>query len=360
MAHTNHLEDNPKELIVELIADNGSPKQMQQLLSFYNTPKASDEVKMFIIQSLLSFNDEDKASTLVDLLLKNPPKRSLESSYYVFFQLEDSLDLAKTQAQKLSALYNNPDFKDQLVDLYANQILNQPDAADSFKSLQEKIIAEIRENIKKYNDTLKRNNSNYLNIGLINNYILMAERDPAIAATPSGEILRLIYQQNEPENWVVTRALLKAINMSYTIDPTILNRYLKNYYSRYEVMEALAMVEVPDLIPTSYLQADEFSYLCVYNAVGAYDDDYSHPITKLGMIQFEGKDYVVYQAVLNNGIEDIKALFAAAYQDADPKTMEFVPVYSNPDWATPNIKDWQQLATQIIKEGLINEDMYSD
>ena len=350
--------EDPKDVLVAIIANTGGKKEFDQLMELYNSDRADDALKMNVVQNIMSFKDQNADDALMNLLLKNPPKRNPEMGYYVFYQLEDSLSVMKNQASKLGALYSNKDFKDQLIDLYVGKILSEEDPADYFSDLQQKIIADIPDLIAKYNDTITRNANDYLNANLMSNISYMAEVDPAIPAEPSGEILAMIYRNKEDDNWVPTEALIKAITMGFDISPQILNLYMEDYYSRYEVMEALVGVEMNDLIPSQYIQPEEYANLCAYNTIGSYDDDYSHPITDIGTLEYNNKSYKAYKVSRpdEDGVTQ-DYLYVAAVEAANLDSLDYVSVFNDLE-NNPMGTNWEEDAKRIIQEGLEYEGLY--
>ena len=341
---TYGYERSKSDLILP-ITTYGKKKHLNKLLDYYNKESTAAEVKEEIVSSLLNFKDVKADQVLIDLLLKNPPPRTSDT-YYVFYQLEDSLDLLKKYPRQLAQLYKNDNFKDKLVSLYTYKIMEEEDLREDFKELQLAITDDIANQIANYKDSSQVANNFYLNEGLINAYMYIAEIDPSVNAEDSGKIFKAIYTPYAKEPWIKTRALLKALRNGYPVEATVLNEYMEPLYSRYEIMEALVDSEISDLIPAQYTAAEAFTTLSVYNYAGGMLDSYDNSVEKMGELEVEAVRYGIYK-VASKSADEEPTMFIAELKAADLsnfKRNEAYTDYSSIDTA------WKLQARSLIRK----------
>ena len=288
-------ELNNTDLIVP-ITKYGNKRHMEKLLDYYRLESTEENIKEEIVSEFLNFQDMQADRILMDLLVKNPPKRT-DEYFLAFYQLEDNLDILKRYPRELAQLYSNDDFKDQLIGLYVDHMMGMDELPELFSELQERIIDDIPNQMAKYQDTVLRNQSYHLNENLLYYYMSIAESDPAVNAEDSGEILKQIFTPYAKDPWTKTESMLKYMAMGFTVEPDILKQYMDPFYSRYEIMEALVDAELSDLIPAEYLEPNAFTELCVYNYVGDYVSEYNNEVKKLGEIEDDGVTYGIYKII---------------------------------------------------------------
>ncbi len=204
-----------------------------------------------------------------------------------------------------------------------------------------------------YMDTIQRKNHPFINYGLINSYTQIINND-SLSDDNTQKALLIIASGLEDDNWLQTTALVNAIKLNIEIPEEITTNRLKEYYSRFEVMEALVNNNQKDKIPSKYLASKEFSKLSIYNAAGYDYDEYPDIINYLGDVTYNDEVYHVYNYGNSNGDLDSELYLAYAIaKDAD--VTNFV---SNTAEATYYLleEDWKLQTTTYLKSLENNEE----
>jgi len=164
----------------------------------------------------------------------------------------------------------------------------------------------------------------------------------------TDNIVRKVYNEIESTSWLPNRALILAVKLGYEIESSILALKLEDMYSRFEVMEALARFGDKTQIPGKFLEAEAFSKLSLYNAIGA-DDDYPDILNKLGTFKYNNTAYVSFAYGFSSDENDRRFLGATVYKAGNPDELKANDAY----WIWSEIEtDWHSQAVQMLKEQL--------
>lgn len=316
----------------------------KKIVEFYNK-ESDNDLKIYALSTLGAFTQPASQQLFMELIQTNPPTRTSDSSFDVFEYIPDSAQFLINEENKLISLLDNELYRDKLVRLYSNYILNDSIYSHEIPSFKKKLKEHFIEDSKRYADTLKRKIYPYINYTLVDNYvnIIKAEssKDPI-----STETLLTLATGQEPKNWVQTTALITAINLNIDIPEKVLIDKLHRLYSRFEVMEALIATDQSKLIPIEYLESTSYCQLGLYNAVGYEYDTYPDKVTYLGDVTVKSTLYHVYNYIMEEEPNE-KYLGYSIATKADISNLETSEAIAT--WEIQK-EDWKTQVVESINE----------
>ncbi|GER59418.1 hypothetical protein ULMA_15260 [Patiriisocius marinus] len=316
----------------------------KKIVEFYNK-ESDNDLKISALSTLGAFTQPASQQLFMELIQTNPPTRTSDSSFDVFEYIPDSAQFLINEENKLISLLDNELYRDKLVRLYSNYILNDSIYSHEIPSFKKKLKEHFIEDSKRYADTLKRKIYPYINYTLVDNYvnIIKAEssKDPI-----STETLLTLATGQEPKNWVQTTALITAINLNIDIPEKVLIDKLHRLYSRFEVMEALIATDQSKLIPIEYLESTSYCQLGLYNAVGYEYDTYPDKVTYLGDVTVKSTLYHVYNYIMEEEPNE-KYLGYSIATKADISNLETSEAIAT--WEIQK-EDWKTQVVESINE----------
>lgn len=333
-----------KRALLGALLETGEKGILNKVVTYYNKEDTPANLRVYILQQLFKLEEPDTELTYFNLVENSKPKRDSDAIYDIFAGFRDSIPLVIKNQERLAALLKEDDYRDQVVSFYEYHLRTNSTALAKLSTLGNEINGYMSNDIRNYADTLQRNSKPNLNYTLIDDYInIIRHRNDK--SEFSQNIIRQIYNEVEPTLWLRTSAIILAIELGFEVDEALVNENLDDIYSRYEIMEALVKGENKNRIPLKFLEAEAFSKLSLYNAIGA-DDGYPDIMNKLGSFTYDGITFIAYAFGYSNDVDDYRYLGAVVYKAGDPDTLKANESY----WTWEDLEtDWQTQAIKMLK-----------
>ncbi|QIE58818.1 TraB/GumN family protein [Rasiella rasia] len=334
-----------KNLIIDELATINSKKTLKTLVRFYNAAYSTNAAKIKVLEVLPSLGTTEAYEQYFSLLKTKAPIRLEDANYSVFQNVMKKPELALKKSEVLLSLLEKEQFRDKIVSRYAQQISYDSINAPTLKKYTDEILSYFETDAKKYVDTLQRKKFQYLTYGLISNYLTLVNNTDTLNASTKRALLT-IGESTEEKSWISVRALIVALKRKVKISSTVLNDKLENFYSRYELMEALIETNNKEQITAKYLDVVEFGKLSLYNYAGEDSGYYPDRINSLGEFTYKGEIYHVYTATyLSDNID-----YLGVVKSGTINLESLEPFTSFMDWEGYNDENWEQAASKLIKK----------
>lgn len=317
---------------------------LNQLNVLYHATNTPDELKLAVLR-VLPVIDKQKGYPLYFDNLTTTPFIKLQENYEAFLPLQDSLEYAAANFNRIMPLLKHPQYRQRVLSLAVNLLGDKNNAfADLIKSNYQELTSYNGQDIDSYltdTATTAYNTSVYY-------YLQLMEKVPGHPDVDS--FTAKIIKKGRAGSQLLNAVSARIAN-HLAVPPSVLNLLLDSIGTRYDVMAAYNKVNQLNKVPLKYRTPAEFGRVCMYNYVGENSDEEAYPdkVSFLGTVSYQGVSYYVYKfrQLLSDESRDIIGVYK--HHKIGAAGLDFKKYNCFANWSSKKV-NWQLQAQKMIAE----------
>ncbi|MDO1500905.1 TraB/GumN family protein [Winogradskyella maritima] len=311
----------------------------------YANTETTDETRALILATLPDIEDDKRTASFIKLMDQGLPTEAKSYKYGMLRTFKDSIPFAFREFNRLKNTLNDESLRPSVLNIIDDMVQSDKLTPADKRIVTEVAMTHFSEDWKVYSssDSLANAKSDlmhaYLNILNSHSY------DSNQIDTITQNIL-----DSDSDSWLRLRTLLARLNADLKIDDKTFKRYIDDYYTRFEFMEAILKTDAFNKVPKSYYKTKEFSMLSMFNyGVNEYGEPKN--LTHLGTIKDGDRNFASIKITYSTDEGDEDYIGIVEISDIKLNEGEFAQFDCYSDWDLIE-EDWKSQAKTYIKSYL--------
>jgi uncharacterized protein YbaP (TraB family) len=327
---------------IGLLQENKSLSHLEEMFKAAKTPVMS---RAAILETMPLYKSDEAIRSMLELAKTDLITTDYEDRL-VFLDMDyDSLVPITKFGKEILNIQQNQFYRSRTISYFERQVLNDEDGLKFLTSNKDRFKANFIEDAATVLDTALSNAARFYGYDL-NSYFSILDTLQIKDAEVMRYISKIAYT-DENRNYTNLLAFEYLMKNQDEVAIDKVHEFIDPLFYRYEGMELMVNNNRTDLMPTAYLESQEYALLSVYNSL--YAEDYSTAIKFLDSYMRNGEEYFIFQYNYEGEDPDNPEnyLAIATKQEIDFEALEMFPV----QFADDSFKeDWLTVIEQYFTD----------
>ncbi len=342
------LSNGAKNIIIEELASMDEEHILEHFEQLYYDPDTGTRQLQKLLEVVPSFSSQKAWPLYLRMLSKRVPERETYYGYYVMDAAVDSTEAFIAHIDKMMALVNIDNYRDDILKAADKIIQYDPVNAPMVKQYTDQLLKYVLEDTQGYVKNSSENRPVYVTYWMIRSYLDLI-RNLGVQSSKVKKTLALLRSSENDDTGLRTKAVSASLALGFKVDEAVILELLKNRDQRLAMMEGLLQYGKKALIPSEYLDPVEFARLTIYDEVSYYDD-FEGVITPLGPIELDGLKYHAFSySDAGSENDEVPEKYLIVSTVKVPSETDHTPTETYTNWDIVS-SDWKTQAKTLIKE----------
>jgi len=297
----------------------------------------SEDLKEYIL-STLAYDDTGIDNTIMDLFIKETPKKNEAEYFSFFYALEDSLEIPMERLSDFIEILKDEYYEKEILHLITQVLITFPETEPLISENMHILTNNSVRDFNTYREMVDK--QEIPSYRLIQNYLDLSKsiKHPTFVE-PYTRLLGTL-----EANWIKNEAIEARVINGLSVKKSKIKSNLKNEYTRYNLLRAYEKADRFDELPKKYHSEEEKARTALIEYI-SWDDQVPDELKLLGLLNNSDSTYYCFELKYVYTRNNYLGIAGPFIQNEAPTKLKNIKAFT--DWEALN-DDWKTQSEKLI------------